>query len=211
MRLQPDRARNIMVPPLLAKGTRSRCRFLGGSDTRIIMDFDEAALIRLSHRQNVQMKCQRSFGVITGDPRRTRAHVAKWSTAHALRLRPVRGKYSRASNRQRRTAPKLTTFVTAVRRFMKAYTILWQKLRARFSEHALEQGNRVPVFRVATRLVIHDPVSMQTGRLSRVPNHPIERGPSDLVQLPRARKCTHLICDEVATIFITSPNQGGIQ
>ena len=103
MTLQPDRARNIMVPPLLAKGTRSRCRFLGGSDTRIIMDFDEAALIRLSHGQNVQMKCQRSFGVITGDPRRTRAHVAKWSTAHALRLRPVRGKYSRASNRQRRT------------------------------------------------------------------------------------------------------------
>ena len=175
MRLQPDRARNIMVPPLLAKGTRSRCRFLGGSDTRIIMDFDEAALIRLSHRQNVQMKSQRSFGVITGDPRRTRAHAAKSSTAHAPRLRPVRGKYSRASNRQRRTAPKLTTFVTGVRRFMKAYTILWQKLRARFSEHALEQGNRVPVSRVATHLVIRDPVSMQTGRLSQVPNRPIER------------------------------------
>jgi hypothetical protein len=166
------------------------------------------ALIRPSHEQHVHIKSRKSLGVITRDPRHTRAHAAKW---HAPRLRPVRGKYSRASNRQRRTAPKLTTFVTAVRRFMKAYTILWQKLRARFSEYALEQGNRVPVFRVATRLVILDPVSMQTGRLSRVPNHPIERRPSDLVQLPRARKCTHLICDEVATIFITSPNQGGIQ
>jgi hypothetical protein len=209
--LQPDRARNIMVPPLLAKGTRSRCRFLGGSDTRIIMDFDEAALIRLSHGQNVQMKCQRSFGVITGDPRRTRAHVAKWSTAHALRLRPVRGKYSRASNRQRRTAPKLTTFVTAVRRFMKACAILPQKLHARFSEHALEQGNRVPVFRVATRLVIHDPVSMQTGRLSQVPNRPIQRTTPSLCTCHRqeAVPLSHVTTSHL--VITTSPNQWGIQ
>jgi hypothetical protein len=29
---------------------------------------------------------------------------------------------------------------------------------------------------------------MQTGRLSRVPNHPIERGPSDLMQLATGAK-----------------------
>ena len=135
----------------------------------------EAALIRLSHGQNVQMKSQRSLGVITGDPRRTRAHAAKSSTAQALRLRPIRGKYSRASHRQRQTAAKLTTFMTGIRRFMKAYAILWQKLYARFSEHAFDQGNRVLVSRVATHLDIHDRVSMKTGRLSQVPNRPIQR------------------------------------
>ena len=202
-----------MVPPLLAKGTRSRCRFLGGSGTRIIMDFDEAALIRLSHGQNVQMKCQRSFGVITGDPRRTRAHVAKWSTAHALRLRPVRGKYSRASNRQRRTAPKLTTFVTAVRRFMKAYAILWQKLRARFSEHIFDHANRALVSRVATDIDIRDRVSMKTGRLSQVPNRPIQRS----TRHPSLRTChgqeavplSHVTTSHL--MITTSPNQWGIQ
>ena len=169
------------------------CPFIGGSDARTIISLDKAALIRLW----------------TGDPSRARA--AKSPTAQALPLRPIRRKYSRYKQRQRQTAAKLTTFMTGMRSFMKAYAILWQKLRARISEHALEQGNRVPFFRAATRLVTHDPVSMQTGRLSQVPNHPIERGPSDLVQLPRARKCTHLICDKVTTIFITSPNQGGIQ
>jgi hypothetical protein len=151
-----------------------RQRFVNGTHAGVIMG-SEGALIRPPHEQHVQMKSRRSLGVTTGDPRHIRAHAVKWSMAHALRLRPVRGKYSRASNRQRRTAPKLTTFVTAVRRFMKACAILWQKLRARFSEHALEQGNRVPVSRVATDLDIRDRVSMKTGRVSRVPNRPIQR------------------------------------
>ena len=67
------------------------------------------------------------------------------------------------------------------------YAILLRKLHARFSEHTFDQANLVPVSRVATHLVIHDRVLMQTGRLNQVPNHPIERGPSDFVQLPRAR------------------------
>ena len=54
------------------------------------MSGDEAALIRLWHEQNVQMKSQRSLGVITGDPRHTRAHAAKSSTAQAQFLRPIR-------------------------------------------------------------------------------------------------------------------------
>ena len=58
---------------------------------------------------------------------------------------------------------------------MKAYAILWQKLYARFSERTFHQGNRVLVSRVATDLDILDRVSMKTGRLSQVPNRPIER------------------------------------
>ena len=58
---------------------------------------------------------------------------------------------------------------------MKAYAILWQKLYARFSEHTFDQGNRVLVSRVATHLDIRDRVSMKTGRLSQVPNRPIQR------------------------------------
>ena len=153
----------------------SRRRFIGGSDARVIMSGDEAALIRLWHEQNVQMKSQRSLGVTTGDPRHTRAHAAKSSTAQAQCLRPIGRKYSRASHRQRQTAAKLTTFMTGIRRFMKAYAILWQKLYARFSEHTFDQGNRVLVSRVATHLDIRDRVSMKTGRLSQVPNRPIER------------------------------------
>ena len=189
MTLQPDRARNIMVPPLLAKGTRSRCRFLGGSDTRIIMDFDEAALIRLSHGQNVQMKCQRSLGVISEDPRHTRAHVAKSVERRTLSSCDPFG----ASTLELATdngEPLQTNDLRDCRpEVHEACAILWQKLYARFSEYALEQGNRVPVFRVATRLVIHDPVSMQTGRLSQVPNRPIQRSTRhpEFVQLSQAR------------------------
>jgi hypothetical protein len=167
------------------RSRKHRRQFIGGSDTRIIIGLDEAALIRLW----------------TGG--HSRAHAAKSPMAHALFLRPLRCKYSRASHRQRQTAAKLTTFMTSIRGPLKAYPILRQKLYARFSERTFHQGNRVLVSRVATHLDIRDRVSMKTGRLSRVPNHPIERGPSDLVQVPRARKCTHLICDEVATIFIT--------
>ena len=170
------------------------CQFIGGSDARIIISLDEAALIRR---------------LWTGDY--SRAHAAKSPTTQAQFLRPVRVKHSRTGHRQRQVAAKLTTFMTVIRSFIKAHAIPWQKLYARFSEHTFDQGNRLLVSRVATHLDIRDRVSMKTGRLSRVPNHPIERGPSDLVHVPRARKCTHLICDEVATIFITSPNQGGIQ
>ena len=128
--------------------------FLGGSDARIIISLDEAALIRL----------------LTGD--HNRAHAAKSST-QAQFLRPIRGKYSRASHRQRQTAAKLTTFMTGIRSFMKAYAILWQKLYTRFSEHTFDQGNRVLVSRVATHLDVRDRVSMKTGRLCQVPNRPI--------------------------------------
>jgi hypothetical protein len=153
----------------------SRRLFIGGSDVRVIVSGEEAALFRLWRKQNVQMKSQRSLGVITEDPRHTRGHVAKWSMAHALRLRPVRGKYSRASNRQQRTAAKLPPLMIDIRSLLKAYAILWQKLYARFAERPFHQGNRVLVSRVATDLDIRDRVSMKTGRLSQVPNRPIQR------------------------------------
>ena len=133
------------------------CQFIGGSDARIIISLDEAALIRLW----------------TGDPSPARA--AKSPTAQAQLLRPIRGKSSRASHKQRQTAAKSMTLMTGIRRFMKAYAILWQKLYARFSEHTFDQGNRVLVSRVATDLDIRDRVSMKTGRLSQVPNRQIER------------------------------------
>jgi hypothetical protein len=92
----------------------SRRHFIGGLDARIIMSGDEAALIRLW----------------TGD--HSRARAAKSPTAQAQFLRPFRGKYSRASRRQRQTAAKLTTFMSGIRRLLKAYAILWQKLCAGF-------------------------------------------------------------------------------
>ena len=134
------------------------CQFIGGSDARIMMSLDEAALIRR---------------LWTGD--HSRAHAAKSPTAQALFLRPIRGKYSRASHKQRQTAAKLPTLMSGIRRLMKAHAILWQKLYARFSEHTFDQGNRVLVSRVATHLDIRDRVSMKTGRLSQVPNRPIQR------------------------------------
>ena len=127
-----------------------RRQFIAGSDARIIISLDEAALIR----------------PWTGD--HSRAHAAKSSTAQALFLQPIRGKYSRASHRQRQTAAKLPT-----QRLRKAYAILWQKLYACFSEHTFDQGNRVLVSRVATHLDVRDRVSMKTGRLCQVPNRPI--------------------------------------
>ena len=73
------------------------CQFIGASDARIINSLDEAALIRLW----------------TGDPSPARA--AKSPTAQAQFLRPIRGKYSRASHKQRQTAAKSTTFMTGIR------------------------------------------------------------------------------------------------
>jgi hypothetical protein len=155
--LQSDRAGNIMAIESFAKRTRPRCHFLGGWNARAIMSGDEAALIR-------------SW---TDD--HSRAQAAKSPTAQAQFLRSIRGKCSRASQRQRQTAPNLTTFMTGIRSFMKAYAILWQKLYARFSDHVFDQGNRVLVSRVATHLDIRDRVSMKASRLSQVPNRPIQR------------------------------------
>ena len=164
-------------------------QFIGGSDARIIISLDEAALIRLW----------------TGD--HNRAPAAKSSTAQAQFLRPIRGKYSRASHRQRQTAAKLTTFMTGIRSFMKAYAILWQKLYTRFSEHTFDQGNRVLVSRVATHLDVRDRVSMKTGRLCQVPNRPIQRSTlhQDLCT------CATVTSDKVTAMITMSPNQRGIQ
>ena len=132
------------------------CQSLGGSDARIILRLDEAALMR-------------------GLGGHSRAHAAKSPTAQALLLRPIRGKYSRAGHRQRQPSANLATFMTDIRSFIKTYAILWQKLYAPFSENTFDQGNRVLVSRVATDLDIRDRISMKAGRLSQVPNRPIQR------------------------------------
>jgi len=134
---------------------RERKFFLGDSDARIIESGGEAEPIRLG----------------TGD----RSHArAKSPMAQALLLRPIRKSW-RASPKQRQTGAKLPTLVSGIRRLLKAYAILWQKLYARFSEHTFDQGNRVLVSRVATDLDIRDRISMKAGRLSQVPNRPIQR------------------------------------
>ena len=176
----------ITVP----RSRKPDCRqFIGGSDARIVISLDEAALI----------------GPWTGD--HSRAHAAKSSTAQAQFLRPIRGKYSRASHRQRQSAAKLTTFMTGIRSFMKAYAILWQKLYARFSEHAFDRGNRVLVSRIATDLDIRDRVSMKTGRLSQVPNRPIQRS----TRHPDLRTCATVTSNKVTAMITMSSNQRGIQ
>jgi hypothetical protein len=108
-------------------------------------------------------------------PATHRPHPAKSSTAQAQCLRSIGRKYSRTGHEQAQTAAKLTTFVTGIRSFMKAYAILWQKLYACLSEHTFDQGNRALVSHVATHLDIRNRVSMKTGRLSQVPNRPIQR------------------------------------
>ena len=163
-------------------------QFIGGSDARII-NLDDAALIR----------------PWTGDP--SRAHAAKSPTVPALLLRPIRGKYSRASHKQRQTAAKLPTLMSGIRRLLKAYAILWQKLYARFSEHTFDQGNRVLVSRVATHLDIRDCVSMKTGRLSQVPNRPIQRS----TRHPDLCTCATVTSYKVTATVTMSPNQRGIQ
>ena len=96
---------------------------------------------------------------------------------------------------------------------MKAYAILWQKLYARFSEHTFDQGNRVLVSRVATHLDIRDRVSMKTGRLSQVPNRPIQRSTRhpDLCTCHRqeAVPLSHVARSHL--MITISPNQWGIQ
>ena len=206
MTLRSDSAGNIMA---IAKGTQFRRHFHGRLDARIIASGDEAALIRPSHEQNVQMKSERSFRATTGDPPLS-AYAAK-----SLKLQVGR-KSSRTDHRQRQTALKLTALMAGIASSMKAFAVLWQKLGTLLSEHPFDQGNRVPVSRVATPVNIRDRVSMKAARISQIPNGPIECGPSDLMQLSRAPKwlaralkCAHLTCDKVT--FATSPNQGGIQ
>ena len=170
------------------------CHFIGGSDARMIISLDEAALIRLW----------------TGGP--SGAHAAK-SPTQALLLRPIRGKSSRASHKQRQTTTKLPTLMSGIRRLLKAYAVLWQKLYARFSEHTFDQGNRVLVSRVATDLDIRDRISMKTGRLGQVPNRPIQRS----TRHPNLCAChgheTVLLSHVTRShLMITmSPNQRGIQ
>ena len=152
----------------------NRCRFIGGSDARIIMSRDEAARIQLW----------------TDD--HSRVPAAKSPTAQAQFLRPIRGKYSRASHKQRQAAAKSTTFMTGIRAFMKACAILWQKLYAHFSGHTFDQGNRALGSRVATHLDVPDCVSMKTGRLGQVPNRSTA-APSEFVRLSQpAAPMTHV-------------------
>jgi hypothetical protein len=147
----------------------ARRRFLGGSDARIITSADEAPVMRrLRHEQNIQC-----LGITTGNPLRTCAHVAKSATAQIPRLRLIGRPDSRSGHRRQQTAENFTAFMTAIRRFMKAYPILWRKLHARFSEYAGDQANRVLVSRIAT-VDILERISMKAGRLSQVPNRQIE-------------------------------------
>ena len=124
-------------------------------------------------------------------------------------MRPIRGKYSRASHKQRQAATKLTTFMTGIRSFMKACAILWQKLYARFSEHTFDQGNRALVSRVATHLDIPDRVSMRSPWPGPEPS--IQH--SDTIRicaLVAAERAT-VTCDQVTPMITMSPNQWGIQ
>jgi hypothetical protein len=189
------------------RNVRNHCRFICYSDARIIVGGEEAA----RRDQNAQMKSKSSRCVTTGDLRHT-ARAAESSVAKAQCMRPIRGKYSRASQRQRQLAANLTTFMTGVWRLMKAYASLWQKLYARCSEHIFDQDNRVPDSRGATYLDIRGHVSMQTGRLDQGPNRPIERSTrkSDFVHLSQARNAV-VTCDNGTDILVTSPNQRGIQ
>jgi hypothetical protein len=149
----------------------ARHRFLGGSDARIITSADEAPVMRrLRHEQNIEC-----LAITTGNPLRTCAHVAKSATAQTPRLRLIGRPDSRSGHRRQQTAENFTAFMTAIRRFMKAYAILWRKLLARFSEYAVDQANRVLISRVTTDLDILERISMKDGRLSQVPNRQIER------------------------------------
>jgi hypothetical protein len=176
----------------------ARRRFLGGSDARIITSADEAAVMRrLRHEQNIEC-----LAITTGNPLRTCALAAKSSTAQTPRLRLIGRPGSRSGYRRQQTAENFTTFMTATRRFRKAYAILWRELYARFSEYAVDQANRVLISRVATDLDIRDRVSMKDGRLSQVPNRP---------RHPDLCTCATVTSDKVTAMITMSPNQRGIQ
>lgn len=166
-------------------------RFFGGSDTRIIMSWEEAALIRVWDEQNMQMKS------------------AKSSTAQTPRLQPTRGKYLRASHRQGQGAAKLTMFMSGIS-FTKVCAIFSHKLYARFSDHAFDQGNGVLAFRRATNLDVRGWISMKTDRFRQVPNRLIQSStrPSELVHLSQAR-IADVACSKVTGQLPISSNQGG--
>jgi hypothetical protein len=185
--MKTDQTDLITVPRSRKPGHRP---FLGGSDARVILRLDEAALIQ---------------GLWEGG--HSRAHAAKSPTAQALLLRPIRGKSSRASHKQRQTAAKLPTLMCGIRRLLNAYANLWQELYACLSEHTFDQGNRVLVSRVAAHLDIRDRVSMKTGRLSRVPNLPIQHS----TRHPDLCTCGTVTSDKGTATITISPNQRGIQ
>jgi hypothetical protein len=180
----------------LAKRTRPRCHSLGGSDARVVMSLDEAALIRR---------------LWTGD--HSCAHASKSPTAPTQFLRPLQVKYSRANHKERQSAAKLPTLMSGIRRLLKAYAILWQKLYARFSERTFHQGNRVLVSRVTTHLDIRDRISMKTGRLSKVSNRPIQRSTRhpDLCTCHRHETVPLSHVTKSHLMITMSPNQWGIQ
>jgi hypothetical protein len=115
-----------------------------GSEARFITSGQEAALIRLWHKQNVQMKSPRPLGMI-GDLQPIQARAAQSLTAEPQYVQPIGLKYARGNRRQRRADVKLATFMNGIRRLMKAYSIPWQKLYACLSEHTVDQGNRALV------------------------------------------------------------------
>jgi hypothetical protein len=176
---------------------------VGSPDACFITRSDEA----------VQRKSQRSVGVTIVEPRRrTRAHAAKSPAAKTQHARPFRGKHTLVtSQRQRHTAAKLTTFMIGILRFVKAYAILRQKLHVRSSEHTFDQGKRVLVSRVTTHLDIRDCVSMKTGRLSQVPNRPIQRSTRhpDLCTCHRQETVPLSHVTKSQLMITISPNKGG--
>ena len=103
--------------------------------------------------------------------------------------------------------------MSGIRRLLKAYAILWQKLYACFSEHTFDQGNQVLVSRVAAHLDIRDRVSMKTGRLSQVPNRPIQRSTRhpDLCTCHRHEAVPLSHVTKSHLMITMSPNQWGIQ
>jgi hypothetical protein len=196
-----------MESQMYTRNFQNGCRFIGGTDGRIIVSGDAAALIRPWHEQNIRTKSQRCLVVPRGDMRQTLAHAAKSSKPQTQCSRPIGRNRGRAGNRQRQIAAKLVTFLTGIRRLINANAILWQKLHARFSKYTVDQGNRVLVSRVATDLDIRDRVSMKTGRLSQVPNRPIQRS----TRHPGLCTCATVTSDKVTAMITMSPNQRGIQ
>jgi hypothetical protein len=145
--------------------------FTARSDARA-MSGEEPALSRLSHEQNGQMKSERSRGVITGNPSRARAHVAKSSMAQIPRLRLNGRQHSRRGHRQQQSAEKFNGYPKVHESVRHSVA----KTLRRLSEHTFDQRKRVLAYRGAAHLDVRDRVSMKIDRLSQVPNHPIERG-----------------------------------
>jgi hypothetical protein len=165
----------VMESQMYTRNFQNSCRFMGGTEGRIIVSGDAAALTRPRHEQTIRTKSQRCLVVPRRDMRQTLAHGAKSSKPQTQCSWPSRRNRRRAGNRQRQIAAKLVTFLTGIGRLINANAILWQKLYARLSDYTFDQGNRVLGPRIAAHLDILDRISMKTGRLSQVPNRQIER------------------------------------